>query len=87
MPQKVKKKGRERKEPFCDRLETLLQNYPAVFIVLCNNIGSAHMQKIKKSLRDKAIIVKRKKYFNPKSYQKKSRISSSMGCSSPLHPR
>jgi len=72
MPQKVKKKGRERKEPFCDRLENLLQNYPAVFIVLCNNIGSAHMQKIKKSLRDKAIIVKGKNTLIRKAIRRRA---------------
>jgi large subunit ribosomal protein LP0 len=72
MPQKVKKKGRERKEPFCDRLEYLLQNYPAVFVVLCNNIGSSHMQKIKKSLRDKAIIVKGKNTLIRKAIRRRS---------------
>jgi large subunit ribosomal protein LP0 len=60
MPQQVKKKGRERKEPFCQRLETLLSTYPAVFIVGCNNIGSHHMQKIKKSVKDDAVLVKGK---------------------------
>jgi len=60
MSQKVKKKGKERKGPFCDKLITLFQKYPAVFIVTCSNIGSHHMQKIKKSLRDKCVIVKGK---------------------------
>jgi len=60
MPQQVKKKGRERKEPFCNRLENLLSTYPAVFIVGCNNIGSSHMQKIKKSIKDMAVVVKGK---------------------------
>jgi len=60
MPQKVKKKGKERKGPFCDKLTSLFQQYPAVFIVTCSNIGSHHMQKIKKSLRDKCVIVKGK---------------------------
>jgi len=72
MPQKVKKKGRERKEPFCDRLENLLQNHSAVFIVLCNNIGSSHMQKIKKSLRDKAIIVKGKNTLIRKAIRRRA---------------
>jgi len=60
MPQKVKKKGKDRKQPFCDKLTGLFQQYPAVFIVTCSNIGSHHMQKIKKSLRDKCVIVKGK---------------------------
>jgi len=60
MPQKVKKKGKERKKPFCDKLTGLFQRYPAVFIVTCSNIGSHHMQKIKKQLRDQVVIVKGK---------------------------
>jgi len=61
MPQqKVKKKGKQRKEPFFSKLEQLFVQYPAVLIVGCNNIGSYHMQKIKKALKDKAVIVKAK---------------------------
>jgi len=58
--QKVKKKGKQRKEPFFSKLEQLFVNYPAVLIVGCNNIGSYHMQKIKKALKDKAVVVKAK---------------------------
>jgi len=58
--QKVKKKGKQRKEPFCEKLQTLFTDFPAVLIVGCNNIGSHHMQKIKKALKDDAIIVKAK---------------------------
>jgi len=61
MPQqKVKKKGKQRKEPFFARLDTLFSEFPAVLIVGCNNIGSHHMQKIKKALKDKAVVVKAK---------------------------
>jgi len=61
MPQqKVKKKGKQRKEPFFSKLEQLFVVYPAVLIVGCNNIGSYHMQKIKKALKDKAVVVKAK---------------------------
>jgi len=70
MPQQVKKKGRERKEPFCDRLVQLLESYPAVFVVGCNNIGSHHMQKIKKAVRDSAIIVKGKNTLIRKAIRK-----------------
>jgi len=58
--QKVKKKGKHRKDPFCEKLQSLFTEYPAVLIVGCNNIGSRHMQKIKKALKDEAIIVKAK---------------------------
>jgi len=70
MPQQVKKKGRERKEPFCDRLVHLLESYPAVFIVGCNNIGSSHMQKIKKAVKEDAIIVKGKNTLIRKAIRK-----------------
>jgi len=61
MPQQnVAKKGRDRKEPFCKRLEQLFVDYPAVLVVNCNNIGSAHMQKIKKTIQDDAIFIKGK---------------------------
>jgi len=61
MPQQqVKKKGRDRKEPFCKKLEDLLQLYPSVLIVGCDNIGSTHMQKIKRTIKGDAIFVKGK---------------------------
>jgi len=61
MPQQqVKKKGKARKEPFFDKLELLFAENPAIFIVGCNNIGSNHMQKIKKALREKAVFIKGK---------------------------
>jgi len=70
MPQQVKKKGRDRKEPFCDRFIHLLESYPAVFIVGCNNIGSSHMQKIKKAVKDSAVIVKGKNTLIRKAIRK-----------------
>jgi len=61
MPQQsVKKKGRDRKEPFCKRLEGLFQDYPAILLVNCNNIGSSHMQRIKKTIKGEAVFVKGK---------------------------
>jgi len=60
MPQSVKKKGRDRKEPFCKRLEGLFQDYPAILLVNCNNIGSSHMQRIKKTIKGEAVFVKGK---------------------------
>jgi large subunit ribosomal protein LP0 len=73
MPQKVKKKGKERKQPFCDKLVGLFEKYPAVFIVTCSNIGSHHMQKIKKALRDKCIIVKGKNTLIRKTLKNKEK--------------
>jgi len=60
MPQSVKKKGKARKAPFFQKLEQLFIDYPAVLIVGCDNIGSHHMQKIKKALVDTCIFVKGK---------------------------
>jgi len=61
MPQQsVKKKSKARKIPFFEKLSDLFTNYPAILIVGCNNIGSHHMQKIKKVLKDQTVIVKAK---------------------------
>jgi len=72
MPQSVKKKGKDRKEPFISRLATLLETHVAVFIVGCNNIGSTHMQRIKKTLREKAIFVKGKNTLIRKAIKRNS---------------
>jgi len=60
MPQQVKKKGKTRKAPFFERLAQLFSDYSSVLIVGCDNIGSRHMQKIKKALAGQAIILKAK---------------------------
>jgi len=61
MPQQqVKKKGKIRKEPFFGKLTKLFEEYPAVFVVGCDNIGSSHMQKIKKAIRAHGVVVKAK---------------------------
>jgi len=60
MPQSVKKKGKARKVPFFNKLEQLFIDYPAVLIVNCDNIGSSHMQRIKKALIDTCVFVKGK---------------------------
>jgi len=56
MPQSVKKKGKARKAPFFTKLENLFIDYPAVLIVNCDNIGSAHLQSIKKVLEDTVFV-------------------------------
>jgi len=56
MPQSVKKKGKARKAPFFTKLENLFIDYPAVLIVNCDNIGSAHLQSIKKVLHDTVFV-------------------------------
>jgi len=49
--------GYEKKAAYVERVLGLLEKYPRVLIVLCDNIGSNHMQKIRLSLRGKAILL------------------------------
>jgi len=48
---------KEKKAEYFNKLVHLLQDYRKILIVLCDNIGSAHMQRIRKSLRGKAILL------------------------------
>jgi len=48
---------KEKKAEYFDKLYKLLQNYSRILIVLCDNIGSSHMQKIRRELRNKAILL------------------------------
>jgi len=42
---------------YFERLVSYLEEYPKILIVTCDHIGSAHMQKIRKSLRGKAVLL------------------------------
>jgi len=58
--QKGKKKDiskKEKKSEYFEKLHKLLQDYNRILIVLCDNIGSAHMQRIRRELRGKAILL------------------------------
>jgi len=58
--QKGKKKDiskKEKKSEYFEKLHRLLQDYNRILIVLCDNIGSAHMQRIRRELRGKAILL------------------------------
>jgi len=48
---------KEKKAEYFDKLYKLLQNYGRILIVLCDNIGSAHMQKIRRELRGQAVLL------------------------------
>jgi large subunit ribosomal protein LP0 len=48
---------KEKKAEYFDKLYKLLQNYSRILIVLCDNIGSTHMQKIRRELRNKAVLL------------------------------
>jgi large subunit ribosomal protein LP0 len=46
-----------RKSAFFTRLQEYLEKYPKAFIVQADNVGSAQMQRIRKSLRGKAVVL------------------------------
>jgi len=47
----------EKKAAYAERIIVLLEKYSRVLLVLCDNIGSSHMQKIRINLRGKAILL------------------------------
>jgi len=49
--------SQKRKQIYFSKLIELLDSYPKLLIVGCNNVGSSHMQKIRKSLRGKAVLL------------------------------
>jgi len=51
------KSTRQKKAEYFERLISLLGEYPKILIVSCDNIGSAHMQKIRRTLRGKAVLL------------------------------
>jgi len=48
---------KEKKAEYFNKLVDLLKQYQKILIVLCDNIGSSHMQNIRKSLRGKAVLL------------------------------
>jgi len=48
---------KEKKAEYFVKLVKLLEEYHKILIVLCDNIGSAHMQRIRKSLRGQAVLL------------------------------
>ncbi|KAJ3341295.1 ribosomal protein P0 (A0) (L10E) [Gonapodya sp. JEL0774] len=49
--------GRGKKEAYFVKLEQLLTDYPTIFIVNVDNVGSNQMHQIRKSLRSEAVIL------------------------------
>jgi len=51
------KSKKQKKVEYFERLVSLLEEYPNILFVTCDNIGSAHMQKIRQSLRGKGVLL------------------------------
>jgi len=51
------KSKKQKKAEYFERLISLLEEYPKILMVTCDNIGSAHMQKIRKVLRGKGVLL------------------------------
>jgi len=49
--------GAERKQAFFSKLNKLIENYSKVLIVGADNVGSHHMQTIRKAMRGKAVLL------------------------------
>jgi len=49
--------GAARKQGYFARLVKLLDEYPRIFIVLADNVGSSQMQKIRVALRGKGVVL------------------------------
>jgi len=49
--------GGERKQAYFAKLAKLLEEYPKIIIVGADNVGSSHMQKIRKNLRGKGVLL------------------------------
>lgn len=47
----------EKKAAYFDKLIKLVGEYPSILVVRCENVGSNHMQKIRKSLRGDAVLL------------------------------
>jgi len=48
---------KEKKGEYFNKFINLLQEYHKILVVICDNIDSAHMQRIRKSLRGKAVLL------------------------------
>ena len=47
----------EKKQQYFDKLIKLISEYPKVLVVECDNVGSHHMQKVRKSLLGEAVML------------------------------
>jgi len=57
MSAKGGKSTKQKKAEYFERLLSYLEQYPKILVVHCDNIGSSHMQKIRRALRGKALLL------------------------------
>ncbi|KAJ3022857.1 ribosomal protein P0 (A0) (L10E) [Thoreauomyces humboldtii] len=49
--------GRAKKEAYFQKLETLLEEYPSIFVVNVDNVGSNQMHQVRVALRGEAVVL------------------------------
>lgn len=49
--------GRQKKEVYLAKLESLLQEYPKIFLVNVDNVGSNQMHQIRQKLRGEGVVL------------------------------
>jgi large subunit ribosomal protein LP0 len=49
--------GQAKKMDYMNKLKSFMEEYPRIILVTCDNIGSKHMQKIRSSLRGRAVLL------------------------------
>jgi large subunit ribosomal protein LP0 len=59
----------QRKQQYFEKLIALLEEYPRILLVGADNVGSSHMQKIRASLRDQAVLLMGKNTMIRKAIQ------------------
>jgi len=56
-PKKNSKSKKEKKSEYFDKVVKLLSEYRKILLVTCDNIGSNHMQRIRRTMRGKAVLL------------------------------
>jgi len=49
--------GQAKKMDYMNKLKSFMEEYPRIILVTCDNIGSKHMQKIRSTLRGRAVLL------------------------------
>jgi len=69
--------GSARKQAYFEKLLKLLEEYPKILIVVVDNVGSNHMQKIRQNLRGRAVLLMGKNTMIRKVIRGQSQSNSS----------